>query len=45
MKDLDRLFATVKEKYGHIDILFATVGLGNLMPIGQVTEEKTRPAF
>ena len=39
MKDLDRLYATVKEKYGHIDILFANAGLGNLAPIGQVTEE------
>src|SRR6266850_6655633 len=39
MKDLDRLYATVKEKYGHIDTLFANAGLGNLAPIGQVTEE------
>src|SRR5260370_34048038 len=29
MKDLDRLYATVKEKYGHIDILFANAGQGN----------------
>lgn len=39
MKDLDRLYATVEEKYGHIDILFANAGLGKLAPIGQVTEE------
>ncbi len=39
MKDLDRLYATVKEKYGHIDILFANAGLANLAPIGHVTEE------
>src|SRR6266436_1295531 len=39
MKDLDRLYAIVKEKYGHIDIMFANAGLGNLAPIGQVTEE------
>jgi NAD(P)-dependent dehydrogenase (short-subunit alcohol dehydrogenase family) len=39
-KDLDRLYATVKEKYGHIDILFANAGLiGNPAPIGQITEE------
>jgi len=36
---IDRLYATVKEKYDHIDILFANAGLGNLAPIGQVTEE------
>ncbi len=40
MKDLDRLYATVNEKYGHIDILFANAGLGNLAHIGQVTEER-----
>src|SRR6266403_3362966 len=39
MKDLDRLYATVKEKYGHIDILFANAGLANLAPIDHVTEE------
>ena len=39
MKDLDRLYATVEEKYGHIDILFANAGLGNPAPIGQITEE------
>src|SRR6267142_1876718 len=39
MQDLDRLYATVKEKYGHIDILFANAGLGNLAPLGQVTED------
>ena len=39
MKDLDRLYATVKEKYGHIDVLFANAGLGNVAPIGEITEE------
>jgi len=39
MEDLDRLYATVKEKYGHIDVLFANAGLGNVAPIGQITEE------
>jgi NAD(P)-dependent dehydrogenase (short-subunit alcohol dehydrogenase family) len=45
MKDLDRLYAAVKEKYGHIDILFANAGIANLAPIGHVTEENFRPAF
>src|ERR1700688_4592175 len=39
MKDLDRLYAAVKEGYGHIDILFANAGLAGLAPIGNVTEE------
>lgn len=39
LEDLDRLYAVVKDKYGHIDILFANAGLGNPAPIGQITEE------
>src|ERR1700733_10494838 len=35
MKDLDRLFATVKSKHGHIDILFANAGLGKVVPFDQ----------
>ena len=36
--DLDRLFATVKEQAGRIDVLFANAGLGEFMPMGQITE-------
>jgi NAD(P)-dependent dehydrogenase (short-subunit alcohol dehydrogenase family) len=39
MQDLDRLYALVKSKHGHIDVLFANAGLPNVAPIGQVTEE------
>jgi NAD(P)-dependent dehydrogenase (short-subunit alcohol dehydrogenase family) len=39
MADLDRLYAEVKKKFGHIDVLFANAGLGALAPLGQVTEE------
>ncbi len=39
LQDLDRLYSIVKSKHGHIDILFANAGLGNLAPIGQITEE------
>jgi len=28
LEDLDRLYAVVKEKHGHIDILFANAGAG-----------------
>jgi len=37
--DLDRLYAEVKAKFGHIDILFANAGLGQVAPLGTVTEE------
>jgi NAD(P)-dependent dehydrogenase (short-subunit alcohol dehydrogenase family) len=41
LADLDRLFATVKAEKGHIDILFASAGVGDFgVPIGTVTEEK-----
>jgi len=39
LEDLDRLYAEVKAKFGHIDILFANAGLGQVAPLGAVTEE------
>ena len=39
LQDLDRLYATVKSKYGRIDVLFANAGLGNVVPFGQVNEK------
>ena len=36
--DLDRLYAIVKEKYGHIDILFANAGAGTIAPLATATE-------
>lgn len=38
LDDLDRLFAVVKEKHGHIDILFANAGAGTLGPIDAASE-------
>src|SRR5215212_11894315 len=38
LADLDRLYATVKKKKGRIDILFANAGVGELVPLGQITE-------
>jgi NAD(P)-dependent dehydrogenase (short-subunit alcohol dehydrogenase family) len=35
---LDRLYTTVKEQKGHIDILFANAGVGELVPLGAITE-------
>jgi NAD(P)-dependent dehydrogenase (short-subunit alcohol dehydrogenase family) len=40
LSDLDRLYETVKKEKGHIDILYASAGIGEFgIPIGQVTEE------
>jgi NAD(P)-dependent dehydrogenase (short-subunit alcohol dehydrogenase family) len=39
LADLDRLYDTVKAEKGHIDILYASAGLGEFnMPLGSVTE-------
>jgi NAD(P)-dependent dehydrogenase (short-subunit alcohol dehydrogenase family) len=39
LEDLDLLYSTIKEKHGHIDILFANAGLGRVGPLGTVSEE------
>ena len=38
LDDLDRLYAVVKEKRGHIDILFANAGAGTIAPLEVATE-------
>ena len=38
LADLDRLYGVVKEKHGHIDILFANAGWGELAPLAAATE-------
>ncbi len=38
LDDLDRLFETVRAGHGRVDILFANAGLGQVEPLGQITE-------
>jgi NAD(P)-dependent dehydrogenase (short-subunit alcohol dehydrogenase family) len=38
LDDLDRLYAVVKEKHGHLDILFANAGAGTIAPLEVATE-------
>ena len=38
LKDLDRLYDTVKQQKGRIDILFANAGIMEFAPIGTITE-------
>jgi NAD(P)-dependent dehydrogenase (short-subunit alcohol dehydrogenase family) len=38
LADLDRLYATVKQKKGRIDVLFANAGLLEFAPLGAITE-------
>jgi NAD(P)-dependent dehydrogenase (short-subunit alcohol dehydrogenase family) len=39
LADLDRLFDTIKQQKGRLDVLFANAGSGTLAPLGQITEE------
>src|SRR6201996_8306788 len=45
LDDLDRLFDTVKREKGKIDVLFASAGKGEPLPLGQITEEHFDAAF
>lgn len=38
MDDLDRLYAIVKAQHGHIDVLFANAGWGEVAPVEAATE-------
>ncbi len=38
LADLDRLYATVKDRAGRVDVLFANAGIGELAPVAEVTE-------
>jgi NAD(P)-dependent dehydrogenase (short-subunit alcohol dehydrogenase family) len=38
LEDLDRLYAVVKNKHGHIDVLFANAGAGTIEPLAVATE-------
>ncbi len=39
LADLDRLFATIKSEKGRLDVVFANAGIGEFVPLDQITEE------
>lgn len=39
LADLDKLYATVREQKGVLDILFANAGVGEFAPLGLITED------
>ncbi|MBW4444919.1 MAG: SDR family oxidoreductase [Plectolyngbya sp. WJT66-NPBG17] len=45
LADLDRLFATIKQEQGHLDVLFANAGSGEIAPLGAITEEHFDKTF
>ena len=45
LADLDRLFATVKQQQGRLDVLFANAGVPAVAPLGEISEEQFDKAF
>jgi NAD(P)-dependent dehydrogenase (short-subunit alcohol dehydrogenase family) len=45
LTDLDRLFATIKEEKGTLDIVFANAGWGEFVPLESITEEHFDKTF
>ena len=39
LADLDRLFATIEQEQGHLDVVFANAGGAEFAPLGAITEE------
>jgi NAD(P)-dependent dehydrogenase (short-subunit alcohol dehydrogenase family) len=37
--DIDKVYRTIREQKGKLDILFANAGVGEFAPLGQITEE------
>ena len=45
LADLDRLYATVQQQHGHLDVVFANAGVGEFAPLGEITEEHFDKTF
>lgn len=43
--DIDEVIATIRNKFGHLDILFANAGVGLAAPLEAVTEEQIDEQF
>jgi NAD(P)-dependent dehydrogenase (short-subunit alcohol dehydrogenase family) len=43
--DLQRLFATIQEQAGRVDVLYVNAGGGSMAPLGAITEEHFDDAF
>src|ERR1700678_487108 len=45
LDDLDRLFDTLKREKGKIDVLYASAGIGEAVPLGEITEQHFDATF
>jgi NAD(P)-dependent dehydrogenase (short-subunit alcohol dehydrogenase family) len=43
--DIEQLFSAVRERFSHLDILFANAGVGTVAPLGAVTEAQIDDQF
>src|SRR3954449_9034300 len=39
LSDIEKLYTTVKDTKGRLDVLFANAGIGEFAALGQITEE------
>jgi NAD(P)-dependent dehydrogenase (short-subunit alcohol dehydrogenase family) len=45
LADLDRLYATVKQQHGRLDIVFANAGIGEVAALGEISEANFDDTF
>jgi len=45
LDDLDRLFTTIRERAGKVDVVFTSAGAGLFAPLGEITEEQYGKTF
>jgi NAD(P)-dependent dehydrogenase (short-subunit alcohol dehydrogenase family) len=45
LADLDRLYETVRQEQGYVDVVFASAGHGGRAPLGEITEEQFDSIF
>ncbi|MFZ4453724.1 SDR family NAD(P)-dependent oxidoreductase [Salibacterium aidingense] len=45
LEDLDKLYDIINQEKGKLDILFANAGVGNFLPLGEITEEQVDRTF
>lgn len=45
LADLDRLYATIEQEQGHLDVIFANAGIGEPIPLGSIAEEHFDKTF
>ncbi|PIG91333.1 glucose 1-dehydrogenase [Gloeocapsopsis sp. IPPAS B-1203] len=45
LAELDRLYATIKQEQGHLDVIFANAGIGEPIPLGSIAEEHFDKTF